>query len=550
MGTNKNGISVLPISTFGELEHHALHAHVQAAGGEDDSEPAPSTAPPPSIFLDGFRVSPAVPIIQDDVSKILPPGFVLPKDENESLQTEPTTSTQASTLTTKRTPLTTTAVTQTSTTTTTTTTVQTTTTSQPFKFTPLPTEPTTPRVYVSTSNFRPTLPTLEPEEQTPSEIFVVETSSIGNLNQPLVLAPQAEEYEESSSSSQSAIKAKSSTQLQSTSSSKSSVSTSSTSESNYNINNRLDELASNLDPWAHIQHAQHKENLEKEALSSSTTTTTTTPTTTTTEETTKLSLFTIKTTDTTTTVSTTTYKAKSLKDLLIHRNGGVTSELPTEEENTVLPILETTTTTTTKRTTTRRSFRKSSTSSLRSKFRPKRPQKENTEVRTQKEEKEHLIDGKKVPETNRISVSFKDRFKLKELPIRKDDVTQFLPDGYKPSQRTTVNQESDALLRELLNNLKEKDLDKLIPDRKVPSTSSKKLSSESTTTRGFTKGVRISDTVTVEDISKFLPAGYEPSTTPEPYNLEINNLFKNVEIKPVKLSPNLLPKGYKPSLKD
>merc|ERR1712106_889827 len=261
----------------------------------------------PQIFIDededsSFETFPTtnkngisvLPISTDDVSKILPPGFVLPKDENESLQTEPTTSTQASTLTTRRTPITAKAVTKTATTTTSTTTVQTTTTSQPFKFTPLPTEPTTPRVYVSTSNFRPTLPTLEPEEQTPSEIFVVETSSIGNLNQPLVLAPQAEEYEESSSSSQSAIKATSSTQLQSTSSSKSSVSTSSTSESNYNINNRLDELASNLDPWAHIQHAQHKENLEKEALALSTTTIPTTPTTTTAEDTTKLSLFTIK----------------------------------------------------------------------------------------------------------------------------------------------------------------------------------------------------------------------------------------------------------------
>merc|ERR1712106_759762 len=235
-----------------------------------------------------------LPISTDDVSKILPPGFVLPSDENESVQTQPTTSTEASTLTTKRTPLTTTAVTQTSTTTTTTTTVQTTTTSQPFKFTPLPTEPTTPRVYVSTSNFRPTLPTLEPVEQAAGEIAVVETSSIGNLNQPLVLAPQNDDSDKSVSSLKSVVKATSSTQIQSTSSSKSSVSTSSTSESNYNINNRLDELASNLDPWAHIQHAQHKENLEKEALALSTTTTTTTPTTTTAEDTTKLSLFTIK----------------------------------------------------------------------------------------------------------------------------------------------------------------------------------------------------------------------------------------------------------------
>ena len=51
----------------------------------------------------------------------------------------------------------------------------------------------------------------------------------------------------SSSSSFTKVKTTSSSQTSSTSS-----------ESNYNINNRLDELASNLDPWAHIQHAEHK----------------------------------------------------------------------------------------------------------------------------------------------------------------------------------------------------------------------------------------------------------------------------------------------------
>merc|ERR1712013_229256 len=323
---------------------------------EDDEDEETSSEVFSTTNENGISV---LPISTDDVSNILPPGFVLQSEGNESVQTV-TTSIEASTLTTKRIPVTTKPVTQTSTTTTTTTTVQTTTTttSQPFKFTPLPTEPTTPRVYVSTSNFRPTLPTLEPEEQTPSEIFVVETSSIGNLNQPLVLAPRSEDSQESGISSLSAVKATVSTQVQSTSSSKSSVSTSSTSESNYNINNRLDELASNLDPWAHIQHAQHKENLEKEASPS----------------------------PSTTTISTTTFKAKSLKELLIHRNGGVTSEFPTEEENTIPPILETTTTA---KTTTRNPYtpRKTAAASLRGKFRPKRPQKED--VRTPKEDKAH-----------------------------------------------------------------------------------------------------------------------------------------------------------------
>ena len=76
------------------------------------------------------------------------------------------------------------------------------------------------------------------------------------------------------------------------------------------------------------------------------TTATTTRTTTTGEK--KLSLFTIKTTDTTTTKSRTTFKAKSLKDLIVHRKGRVTSKYQAEEENTILPILETTTKTTTR----------------------------------------------------------------------------------------------------------------------------------------------------------------------------------------------------------
>merc|ERR1711892_1018948 len=199
--------------------------------------------------------------------------------------------------------------------------------------------------------------------------------------------------------------------------------------------------------------------------------------------------------------------------------------------------------------------RKSAASSVRSKFRPKRPQKENEETRTPKEEKERLIEGKDVPETNRISTTFKDRFKLKELPIKKDDINKFLPEGYKPSTRTKANFNSDSLLRELLNKLKDKDLDKLVGEK---SSSTRKFGSgaptrnfspESTTTRGSTKSVRISDSVTREDVSKFLPPGYKPSTTPEPDKLELNDLFKNVEIEPVELPASLLPPGFKPEPK-
>ena len=119
-------------------------------------------------------------------------------------------------------------------------------------------------------------------------------------------------------------------------------------------------VACNLDHLAHIQHDQHKDDLDKEATSSTTTTSTTIVTTTTFSTTTittatttrttttekKTELIHNQTTDTTTTISRTTFKAKSLKDLIVHRKGRVTSKYQAEEENTILPILETTTKTT------------------------------------------------------------------------------------------------------------------------------------------------------------------------------------------------------------
>merc|ERR1712088_1081572 len=146
----------------------------------------------------------------------------------------------------------------------------TTTTRKPFQFTPLPTEATTKtttqKLYVSTNFFRPTLPTT-PDNQEPessSENTSVEASSDGNVKNPSVqVESQVSSQDPTVSSSTSFTKVK-------TTSSSQTVSTSS--ESNYNINNRLDELASNLDPWAHIQHAEHKENeLEKKTSTKATT---------------------------------------------------------------------------------------------------------------------------------------------------------------------------------------------------------------------------------------------------------------------------------------
>ena len=151
------------------------------------------------------------------------------------------------------------------TTTSTTTTKKTTTTT--FELTPLSTEPTTPRVYVSTSNFRPTLPNFgqedeEEEEQSSQEeeqeevVEEPETleTDVKVPRVPLVLAPQS-----STTTTRTTTKTTSSP-------SSSTTSSSSTSESSFNIHNRLDELASNLDPWAHIQQAAKKVRSEISSL--------------------------------------------------------------------------------------------------------------------------------------------------------------------------------------------------------------------------------------------------------------------------------------------
>ena len=85
-------------------------------------------------------------------------------------------------------------------------------------------------------------------QETSSEIVVVETSSIGSRTPKKTKeVPRGQEPTVSSSSTFSAVKSTSSSQSSSTSS-----------ESHNDINNRLDYLASNLDPWAHIQHAEHQ----------------------------------------------------------------------------------------------------------------------------------------------------------------------------------------------------------------------------------------------------------------------------------------------------
>ena len=166
------------------------------------------------------------------------------------------------------------------------------------------------------------------------------------------------------------------------------------------------------------------------------------------------------------------------------------------------------------------------------------------------EEKELIEEGKKVPETNRISQSFSDRHKLSDIPIKHDDVTKFLPEDFKRDPSVSSDQ-SNSLLRELLSSLKEKDLQQLISptSSEKPSSSTTKSSSSSNRftprapgpRRDFSKGYRKPSVtaVEIEDISKFLPADY---TTEKP-KLKINDLFTDIPVES-ELPAHLLPKGY------
>lgn len=50
---------------------------------------------------------------------------------------------------------------------------------------------------------------------------------------------------------------------------------------------------------------------------------------------------------------------------------------------------------------------------------------------SQEEDQEEVSDARKVPETNRISTSFKDRFNFKDIPIKNDDISSLLPPEFK-----------------------------------------------------------------------------------------------------------------------
>ena len=371
-------------------------------------------------------------------------------------------------------------------------------------------------MYVSTSNFRPTLPNFGQDSQTEETTAPAEAPNNKkpkNLIQqiPLVLAPKQPVTTSTASTTTTAAPTTTSTE------------TSSTSE---NIHNILDELQSNLQ--FHLQ--DHREE--------STTTTSTTTAAPTTEATTKFSLFTFKTEKTTSTTTTTTAKPKSLQELLERSHGLTTTTAAATSAAT-------------------EQTRKSFGFSLREKLKALKREK----LKEAAEEKETLEEGKKIPETNRISSSYSDRFKLNEIPIKNDDVSKFLPKDYPTTSAASDEKNSNALLRELFKtiNLKES-IENIRRESTTDSSFSttRKPSTRPTENRDFKRfrptkpdgsinfsaGFRKpSETkVQLDDVSKFLPKDYK--TTSEKPKLDINSLFENVEI-----DSSLLPKDYKPKSK-
>ena len=253
-------------------------------------------------------------------------------------------------------------------------------------------------------------------------------------------------------------------------------------------------------------------------------------------------MFTFRERETTTTTTTTTAKPKSLQELRDRSHGGVSSQQ------------QPTTTETVSEKTTKRSFRNQLSSNLRAKL-----QKAKEKTKTE-DEKEVIEEGKKVPETNRISNSYKDRFKIKDLPIKSDDVSKFLPKDYKVSSSLGSEKSGDSLLRELLSSLNNKDIDILTKEITSTTDSSAPSSSKSSSrpslnrftprapassSRDFSKGYRKkSDAapVQLDDISKFLPADYSTTSTSKP-KLGLSTLFDDIETD---LPSDLLPKDFKP----
>ena len=394
---------------------------------------------------------------------------------------------------------------------------------------------------------------------------------------------QEKQKEEEEKEEQPKVSVSVSTSFSKSSSSEETSTTSSTSTKD--INDELDRLQSSLDPWARIQQ-QLKEKEEEQVTEEPPTTT-------------KLSLFRIRTLPPLPKRTTTTFKPRSLADLFKHREGiklaGQGGEQIPEEEETTESIVKQTSedpqeedrasggglsnlfnrnrvnsfvsksqqTTTTTTTTTERPTLGG--------FRP-RPSKGPTV-------KDLLASIPKDDLSSLLPKDFDDKrkplssFRRPSSPtsIVQDDVSKFLPPGFKFEETTSTTTTTDqSLIEDILSSIEQDDLAKLLPkdfkfdsspsskfDRPKPPRLFKPTSSETTststteesTTESKTKSIL--NSVKFDDVSAFLPPGFNPNNVeqttttttkkPEDFKLDISSLFSDIETEDVS---KFLPPGF------
>ena len=446
----------------------------------------------------------------------------------------------------------------------------------------------------TTSEFRPT-----------SRVTQRPSTSVESTTTPFVRIPfgpfsLSEKEEQNSKSNQPKVSVSVSTSLSKSSSTSTSSESSTQSTSTKDINDELDRLQSSLDPWARIQQQlKEKENQQKQEATEEVT-----------EEpptTTRISLFKIRTLAPLTTRSTTTFKPRSLADLFKHREGQKVGNKNSEEvtidnepitESTIsieeqersslstdrapfsptpsniaslfknrlnkfTPKVTTQETTITTTTTTPRKL---------SGFKPRAPKGPTV--------KDLLSSIPKDDLSSLLPKDFSDRrqptFGRRPPPsssIKQDDVSKFLPAGFKLEESTTSTTTDTSLIADILSSIEQDDLAKLLPNGYKPerpkpprlfrpNSNTEKATLPSTTEKEkSTKKSSILGSLKFDDVSAFLPPGFNPdageesatsTTTEKPdFKLDISSLFDDIKTDDVS---SFLPPGFgkdeKPPTKD
>ena len=153
--------------------------------------------------------------------------------------------------------------------------------------------------------------------------------------------------------------------------------------------------------------------------------------------------------------------------------------------------------------------------------------------------------------------------------IKQDDVSKFLPPGFKFEETTTSTTTDTSLIEDILSSIEQDDLAKLLPkdfgplpdfsknkSRPKPPRLFQKTTSDSSTTQKTTNEASLIDTFIKDDISKFLPPGFNAASVPSEeaaaassttttkkpdFKLDISSLFDDIKTDDVKA---LLPPDF------